>query len=363
MKTLLFTLEFPPFRGGIANYYGNLVNYWPLGEDLVVLDNNEGKLNRGSGFFAWRWAFGALKRKVLKNKIDYVLVGQILPLGTVAWFLSLFQPLKYAIFLHGLDWNLAQKNGRKRFLTGQILSRADRIICANGYVADQVGQTYPQLNDKIGLVNPGISSGAPYVNPQDLIELEASYNLTGKTILFSLGRLVRRKGIDLTIKALDQIPSPLIGNLLYFIAGSGKEEDYLRSLVPAKLAKQIFFLGELSEREKWLWLKKCDIFIMPARNISGDFEGFGIVYLEANLCGKPVIAGNFGGVRDAVVDNFNGLIVDSESPDSISRAIIKLASEPDLGKTLGEQGRVRAISEFNWEKQTAKILALIKANI
>ena len=52
------------------------------------------------------------------------------------------------------------------------------------------------------------------------------------------------------------------------------------------------------------------IFIMPARNIAGDFEGFGIVYLEANLAKKPVIAGDSGGVRDAVVHNLNGLVVD-----------------------------------------------------
>jgi phosphatidylinositol alpha-1,6-mannosyltransferase len=363
MKTLLFTLEFPPFRGGVANYYGNLVNYWPIGEDLIVLDNNEGKLNRGRSFLSWRWALGALKRKVAKNKIDYVLVGQILPLGTVAWFTSLFQPLKYAVFLHGMDWTLAHKTWKKQLLTRLILQRADKIICANGYVADQVGMIYPDFKNKIALVNPGIASGAPYVNPEDLAELQSSYGLAGKIILFSLGRLVRRKGVDLTIKALEQIPEPLINNLIYFIGGTGQEEEYLHKLVPARLAQQIIFLGELTEKEKWLWLKRADIFIMPARNISGDFEGFGIVYLEANLCQKPVIAGNFGGVRDAVVDNYNGLLVDPEKVDSIAHAIIKLAENPELRQQLGQQGQARAIAEFNWEKQIAKILEIIKTDL
>jgi phosphatidylinositol alpha-1,6-mannosyltransferase len=363
MKTLLFTLEFPPFRGGVANYYGNLVNYWPIGEDLIVLDNNEGKLNRGRGFFSWRWALGALKRKVIRNKVDYVLVGQILPLGTVAWFLSLSQPIKYAIFLHGLDWTLANKTWKKRFLSKLILGRADKIICANGYVADQVSKLYPNLANKIGLVNPGIASGAPYVNPQDLIELETAYDLSEKIVLFSLGRLVRRKGVDLTIKALELIPEPLISKLVFFIAGTGQEDAYLRKLISPRLEKQVIFLGELSEKEKWLWLKRCDIFIMPARNISGDFEGFGIVYLEANLCQKPVIAGNFGGVRDAVVDNYNGLLVDSEKVDGIAKAITRLASDPALCQKLGQQGQKRAIAEFNWENQIAKILTLIKTEL
>lgn len=363
MKTLLFTLEFPPFRGGVANYYGHLVNYWPLGEDLLVLNNNEGGLNRGHGLLAWRFAVGALKRKVLKNKIEYVLVGQILPLGTAAWLASRSQPFKYAVFLHGMDWAFARRTWRKRFLTRLILKRADRIICANSYVSDQVGEVYPEFQDKIGLVNPGIVPGTPYINPADRDDLNNSYKLTGKTVLFSLGRLVRRKGVDLTIKALSRLPEEQIKDLVYFIAGGGPEENYLRQLVPAHLSKQIIFLGELTEKEKWLWLNQADIFIMPARNISGDFEGFGIVYLEANLCGKPVIAGNFGGVRDAVVDGYNGLLVDPENINSIGQAIIRLTGNPEERQRLGEQGRTRAITEFNWETQVGKLLNLIKPRL
>ncbi|MBU4015184.1 glycosyltransferase family 4 protein [Patescibacteria group bacterium] len=103
------------------------------------------------------------------------------------------------------------------------------------------------------------------------------------------------------------------------------------------------------------WYKICDIFIMPARNIKGDFEGFGIVYLEANLAGKPVIAGNSGGARDAVENGVNGLLVNPEDINEISNAIIKLAQDENLRKKLGEQGRERSIREFSWEKQAEKI--------
>lgn len=360
MKTLLFTLEFPPFKGGIANYYGNLAGYWPLDEELLILNNNEGKLNRGHAFFSWRYAYGALKRKINKNKIDYVIVGQILPLGTVAMFLSLFQPLKYAVFLHGMDWTCALKSWRKKWLAGLILKHANKIICANSYVVAQINAFYPAGSEKIGLINPGVASGAPHVNPRDLRELQKTYQLENKITLLSLGRLVQRKGVDQTIKALAQISEPLLNNIVYFIAGSGRAESYLRQLVPPALTDRIIFLGNITEKEKWLWLKQTDIFIMPAREINGDFEGFGIVYLEANLSGRPVIAGNSGGVPDAVVDGYNGLLVDPLDIISIKQAIIKLASNPDLRKKLGEQGRIRAISEFNWEKQTAQLVKLIK---
>ena len=362
MKTLLFTNEFPPFKGGIANYYGQLVNYWPIDQELLILDNNKSELIKSGGFFAWQPAIGALKRKIKKSQIDYVLVGQILPLGTVTWLLSWFQPFRYAVFLHGMDLSCALRSGRKRWLAKLILKRADKIICANSYVAKKAEEFYPAAKDKTAIVNPGVPAGAPPVDQKDLAELENAYDLAGKTVLFSLGRLVKRKGVDQTIKALERITEPLVDNLVYFIGGIGPQAEYIRKLVPERLANKIIFLGELSEKEKWLWLKRCDIFIMPARNINGDFEGFGIVYLEASLSGKPVIAGNSGGVSDAVIDGYNGLLVNPEDPDSIKTAIIKLALDRNLCQELGQRGLARALKEFNWEKQTAELVNAIKTN-
>jgi phosphatidylinositol alpha-1,6-mannosyltransferase len=102
---------------------------------------------------------------------------------------------------------------------------------------------------------------------------------------------------------------------------------------------------------------------MPSRDIKGDFEGFGIVYLEANLFGKPVIAGFSGGVKDAVVDGYNGLLVDPESIEEIKKGIIKLATDPGLCRQLGEQGRIRASRDFSWEKQVEKIVQTIEQTV
>jgi len=360
MKTLLITLEYPPFRGGVASYYGNLAKYWPIEEKLIVIDNHRGELMPDNKPLSWLPAISLLKRKLDTGGFDRLIVGQILPLGTVTYIASLFHPIKYTVFLHGMDLAFALRTGRKRFLSKLILNRADKIICANSYVKDRLIETWPQFEDKIGVINPGIESGVPDTDPYDLRSIKNSYNLEGKTILLSLGRLVKRKGVDQTIEALAQIPEEDSHNLMYFIAGAGPREEYLKKLVPLRFAKKIIFLGELSEDEKWAWLRLCDIFIMPSRDISGDFEGFGIVYLEANLCGKPVIAGNSGGVRDAVVDGVTGLMVDPEKADNIGTAIIHLLNDPELRNKLGEQGRQRALKEFDWESQTAKIWQFIK---
>lgn len=360
MKTLLITLEYAPFRGGVANYYSNMAKYWPIEEKLIILNNNRGELMEPNRMFSWLKTIPLLGRKLKGGEFDRLMVGQILPLGTAAYFVSLFNPIKYSVFLHGMDLAFALRSKRKVFASKLILGRADKIICANSYVKDKVLENWPQFQNKVGVINPGIEGGVPESDSYDLRAIKNTYDLEGKTILLSLGRLVKRKGVDMTIEAISQIPEDQAKNLIYFIAGAGPREEYLKQLVPLKYAKKIVFLGELNETEKWTWLRLCDVFIMPSRDISGDFEGFGIVYLEANLCGKPVIAGNSGGVKDAVLDGKTGIMVDPEKVDEIGRSIMRLANDSELRKKLGEEGKKRALQEFNWEGQAAKICQFIK---
>ncbi|MGI6374175.1 MAG: glycosyltransferase family 4 protein [Patescibacteria group bacterium] len=359
MKTLLITLEYPPHRGGVANYYGNLSKHWPLEGKIEVLDNSRQELLTKSRF-SWLKTVFTLRRRLQRAKIDFVLVGQILPLGTAAYLLSLFQPFRYGVFLHGLDFSLATQSAWKRFLTRQILKRADKILACNRYVKQQVSEFLPTSATKLRVFNPGITTSAPLVSSQELAKLDEKYQLADKLVLFSLGRLVKRKGVDQVIAALNYLPREKLNQLVYFVAGHGPEEQYLKKLVPLELARKIIFLGAISESEKWTWLKRCDILVMPARELVGDYEGFGIVYLEANLVAKPVIAGDSGGVRDAVVPEETGLLVDPEKVEDLAAAIIRLAEDKDLRERLGRAGQKRAITEFNWEKQARDLYKFIK---
>lgn len=365
MNTLLVTSEFPPFKGGVANYYGNLVDSWPSSESLAVLHNNQEELISGGRFWPWRRAFKAIRERIKKNRIDYVLVGQVLPLGTIVWALSLFQPFKYAVFFHGMDLSYSLRRPRKKILTGLIIKRAAKIICANSHVKAQIDKYYSPGSAKTIIANPGVPVNIPQPKEETMAYLKINYGLngnSGQVTLFTLGRLVKRKGVDKVIAALNNFPEELLVKLRYFVAGAGPDEEYLKALIPAKLKDKVIFLGELDENKKWAWLNLCDIFIMPARDIKGDYEGFGIVYLEANLCGKPVIAGLSGGVKDAVKPDYNGLMVDPEDENSIRDAITSLMADKELRAKLGQQGKARALDEFNWPTQALKLSGQLKNN-
>lgn len=346
MKTFLLTLEYLPFKGGVANYYGHLVKYWP--QEITVVTKSE--LLKKKYLVPWIAAFIKLRTILKKDQNSLILIGQVLPLGTVAWLNYLIKPYKYVVFLHGMDFSFALKTKRKAYLMSRTLARANKIVCANSYVAELLIKWHPEYATKIIISNPGVDDVNIVADPL-LLE---KYHSQDRVVLLSLGRLVKRKGVDKVLEALTLIDNDVKDKIIYLIAGTGEAESYLKNLA-AQLQIKVFFTGEVSEPEKWALLDLCDIFIMPAREINGDFEGFGIVYLEANLSGKPVIAGRSGGVSDAVSHGQSGLLVDPENIQEISEAILRLVENKDERIKLGVLGRQRALENFKWQTQITKL--------
>jgi len=357
MKTLLFTLEYPPFRGGVANYYENLTKHWP-DQPLLVLHNNDHLLISDKlPILKWLPAITALWRAVKKEKIDYVLVGHILPLGTATWLLSKILNLKYSVFIHGTDLNMAVERPRRRWLAKRILLSSENIICNSSYAA-RLCESFIGANEKIKTVNPGIEPRAKN-RPELETQLKNKYHLEHKIILLTVGRLVTRKGVD---KVLESMPVILqhVPNLIYIIIGAGPELETLKLQINDYLLnKSAIIITDATDEERNSWYDLCDIFIVAGRQIGSDVEGFGIVYLEAGLHGKPVIAGDSGGVHDAVEDNLNGLLIDATDTAAIARVVSGLAQDESLRHQLGEQGRERAINRFDWAKQVEKIYKTI----
>ena len=96
------------------------------------------------------------------------------------------------------------------------------------------------------------------------------------------------------------------------------------------------------------WYNACDIFLMPNRDINGDTEGFGMVFLEAAACGRPTIAGIAGGTGSAVLHGKTGLRVNGDSMQEVQQSIRLLLSDRELATELGTAGQDRARAQFSW---------------
>ncbi len=367
-KTLLITLEYPPMIGGVANYYQNLVEQLPASH-IRVLDNRDGALLSTSRFVWPHWlkAIVSVRRAMKEQGTEHILVGQILPLGTVALILSWFFGKPYTVMTHAMDITIPfgpHGSKSKQQLMRFILKYAHSVTTVSTYTKMQLESLFDVDPRKIRLVYP-----CPHYNGVQYSEKEIQsmadviddqYQLQGKKVILTVGRLVERKGVDYVITALQQITKK-IPEAVYCIVGTGECQSTLESLVEKYgLQKNVMFVGAENDDMVRHWYARCDVFIMPSRELrTRDVEGFGIVFVEAGSFGKPVIGGKSGGILDAVLDGENGYVVSPMDLDMIAQAVVRLLTNPEEAQRFGQEGKQRVKQYFEWQIQAKKLEGLL----
>jgi phosphatidylinositol alpha-1,6-mannosyltransferase len=241
-----------------------------------------------------------------------------------------------------------------------ILKNAGKVITISNFTKGKLLELGVKETE-VRMVPPGVEVDkfTGKRNPQNVLD---AYKIHDKKVILTVGRLIERKGQDMVIKALPTVLKRF-PDVVYLIVGDGPNRLALEELATSlNLEQKVIFAGLVPDEALPLYYETCDIFIMPSRTIekTGHVEGFGIVYLEANLCGKPVIGGRSGGVPDAIVDGVTGLLVDPLDSSEIAEAIIKLLSNPELARKMGQAGRIRAQTEFNWDKIVGKLIRVLE---
>jgi phosphatidylinositol alpha-1,6-mannosyltransferase len=205
------------------------------------------------------------------------------------------------------------------------------------------------LPSKIRKITPGVDFER--FKPRDPdSELVDRLRIRGKTVLLTVARLVPRKGHKAVIEALRRL-LPEFPNLVYVIVGTGPEEPRLRDLVSEwNVGDAVRFAGFVKDEDLPGFYNACHLFVMPNREEqgSGDIEGFGMVFLEANACGKPVVGGRSGGAAEAVVHGKSGILIDPDNPSELAGSLRQLLRNNDLCLQMGADGFARARSDFDW---------------
>jgi phosphatidylinositol alpha-1,6-mannosyltransferase len=148
------------------------------------------------------------------------------------------------------------------------------------------------------------------------------------------------------------LPSILksVPNFLYAIVGSGDEYSRLNKLVDdLEIKDHVVFIQNINDEDMIGCYQQCDFFILPNRDIGRNIEGFGIVMIEAQACGRAVISGNSGGTPESLINGETGTIVDCTSSDNISQAVIKLLVDETNVEKFRKQAREHAL-QFDWLK-------------
>jgi phosphatidylinositol alpha-1,6-mannosyltransferase len=146
-----------------------------------------------------------------------------------------------------------------------------------------------------------------------------------------------------------------IPNVLYSIVGDGEERASLEELVRERgLAQLVQFRGESSDDELVRCYQQCDMFVLPNHEVNGDIEGFGMVLVEAQACGKPVVAGDSGGTRETMRVGETGYVVRCQAIDELASIVIDLLADDVKRSRMGYAARSWAVSQFDWVSLAAK---------
>lgn len=365
---ILATLEYPVQKGGIATYLANLVACFPKGSVHVLAPEDpashdadmlsDAPIYRRTMLSRWvrpRWLAALYWTDWLRKKerAEMLIVSHLLPMGTVARILKRRRGLPYAVIVHGMDVALAlEAGGFKRARAKAVLKDAEFVV-ANSVHTAQLAEALGADKAKIALVRPSPGFPLDTVLPADRIDaLRKFYAMpTDGFTLLSVGRLVERKGFAEAIQAVSLLKKDG-RQVRLVIVGDGPERAKLEGLVKsADVSDQVSFLGKVPDADLPGLYAAADAFVMAPKSIGADVEGFGIVYLEANLMGRPVIGSRTGGVADAVLDGKTGLLVEPGSAAAIAEAVCKLMDDPALAARLGADGRKRVLEDFGWKRQ------------
>lgn len=192
----------------------------------------------------------------------------------------------------------------------------------------------------------------PGVQPAYLID---KYGLADSKILMTVARLWRGdiyKGVDVTIRALPKILS-VHPEVKYLVIGRGDDQPRLAKLAEdLGVAKQVIFAGFVPTEELVQHYRVADAYIMPSK------EGFGIVYLEAMACGKPVLSGDDDGSADPLQDGRLGWRVPHRDPEAVAAACLEILQGKDQ-RCDGEWLREQSLAQFSKQALSKQLIKLL----
>lgn len=242
----------------------------------------------------------------------------------------------------------------ERHMLMHSYKQAQAIIVPSAFTKQEVLK-YARTPLEITIIHNGVNYER-FARPLDTSALSAQFG--NKKLLVTVGGLKNRKGQDLVIRALPTVLAQH-PDTAYLIVGGG-DASYFTSLASEVGVKDhVFFTGRVSDDDLLQYFHLADIYVHTPRLTNLNFEGFGIVYLEAGACGTPVVATDSGGIRDAVIEGTTGLIAKDENVDDIARKIIKLLDNPELMRQLGNGGREYA-KQHTWDSIAEQFIAFYK---
>jgi phosphatidylinositol alpha-1,6-mannosyltransferase len=357
-RTLLVTNDYPPRVGGIQRTLEALIGELPPDRVAVFCPDAEGaeafdeaapyRVLRQPSPFLWPTprVGDRLEAAVRETGAEVVLFGATYPLALLGPRLAR-SGVPYLAAAHGFEYWLSIAPGTHAAMR-YATSRAARVpVMCSEFIARTVRTAVPG-RVPVSVLYPGadVEVFRPDLPTEDL---RTRLGLGDRPVVVCVSRLVARKGQDVLILGMEGVRRR-VPEATLVIVGGGPAEERLRALATTAPEGAVVFSGQVSEEDLPRYYALGDVFAMPCRTRLGgmEVEGWGNVFIEAAACAKPVVVGDSGGAREALVPGETGLLVDGADVDRVADAVAGLLADPDRARTMGEAGRRRVVRDHTW---------------
>ena len=368
MKIGFFSDNFPPRLGGVATYSFQLpyflkelrpeikVEVTVFDRQSVVsepLDAPKLTINRfpKQSLINLGWV---IFRAIRKGNFDVVHATTFFPVGFfVALFAKIFR-IKSCLTVYGTEVVTSRGSWITKFVKRVTLMMFDYIAAFSLSTKQVMLDKYHLNPGKVSVIYPCISP----LSASSIYDARKNFGfLESDFVVLFVGRLVERKGALDLIKAIDQIEDT--GVKLLFVGGGDKGllENYVRE---NNLGQRVFFAGSVPHEEILNYYQAAQVFSMPSffEPKEEDIEGLGIVYLEAQISGLPVLGTSSGGIPEAISDGQTGFVVPPRDLAALAQKISLLKEDKNLYQAMSQQAGVFVRENFSWEKNIDQHLNL-----
>jgi glycosyltransferase involved in cell wall biosynthesis len=285
-----------------------------------------------------------LFRSAARQRPDFIVAAHV-NFAPVAYWLQKFFGIPFVAIGYGVEvWDITNRR-----ISGALRS-ANCLLAISEFTRRRMASTLDVHPNRIAILPCTFDPEHFYPGGKPHYLLKRYGITTTEPVVMTITRLAgaeRYKGYDQLLRALplvrDQFP-----NVRYVLGGRGADRPRIEALIrELGVAENVTLAGYVADYELRSHYNLCDVFAMPSKG-----EGFGIVFLEALGCGKPVLAGNKDGSVDAVLNGALGVLIDPDSVTEIANALIGILSRkrPNGMAADADDLRARAIETYGYQR-------------
>jgi len=379
---LLLSEIFPPKKGGSGRWFWEMYRRFPR-EDVVIaagqspfaeafdrthdlsvhrlpLSLTAWGVRSFKGLWGYWRAARAVRKLARREGVGMVHCGRCLPEGVMCLLLKWLSKMPFLCYVHGEDVTTATYSREHAWLVRKVLSNAMFLIANSANTRRILCEEWGLPPEQVHVLYPGVDTQYFSPTPRDP-EIRRRLGWGDRSVLLTVGRLQKRKGHDMLIRALKTIRQS-VPDVLYAIVGDGEERCPLQSLAQAEgVIEHVQFLGEINDAQLLSCYRQCDLFVLPNRQEGKDIEGFGMVLLEAQACGRPVVAGASGGTAETMQIPATGRVVNCDTPDQLAGLLVEMLADRALLDDMGLAAREWVVSRFDWDALVRQADSLFNA--